>query len=78
VDSARSCSGCYYCHNVENVHDSIFCSNVKNLRYAVGNVEVGKGEFLRIKETVISRVLSGIENGRMPMGIYDFLEKKRA
>jgi len=74
VDSARLSTGCYYCHNVENVHDSIFCSNVKNLRYAVGNVEVGKEEFLRIKAMVVSRVLSGLEAGRMPMGIYNFMQ----
>jgi len=74
VDSARGCTGCYYCHNIENVHDSIFCSNAKNLRYAVGNVEVGKEEFQRIKAMVLSRVLSDAEAGRMPMGIYDFMQ----
>ena len=74
VDSARSCTGCYYCHNVENVHDSIFCSNVKNLRYAVGNVEVGKEEFQRIKTMVISRVFSDLEAGKTPVGIYDFMQ----
>jgi len=74
VDSARSSTGCLYCHNIENVHDSIFCSNAKNLRYAVGNVEVGKEEFQRIKSLVLSRVLSGIQAGKEPMSIYDFLK----
>lgn len=52
----RSCTGCYFCHNVENCHDAILCSNAKNLRYAVLNKEVGKEEFARIKKMLLARV----------------------
>lgn len=56
VDSARSSTGCYYCHNVENCHDCLLCSNVKNLRYAVCNKEVGREEFLKAKKMLLARV----------------------
>jgi len=56
VDSARSSTGCYFCHNIENCHDAIFCSNAKNLRYAVCNQVVGKEEFARVKKLLLTRV----------------------
>jgi hypothetical protein len=31
-----------FCHNVNNVHSSLFCFNTKNLRYAIANTVVGK------------------------------------
>ena len=71
VDSARLSTGCYYCHNVENCHDSIFCSNVKNLRYAVCNKEVGKEEFARVKALLLARVVSELkEKGACALDIY--------
>lgn len=54
VDSSRDCSGCYFCHNCENVHDSMFCFNVKNMRYAIGNAEVGPEKFAAAKKMLLS------------------------
>lgn len=54
VDSSRDCSGCYFCHNCENVHDSMFCFNVKNMRYAIGNAEVGPEKFIAAKKMLLS------------------------
>jgi hypothetical protein len=76
VDSARSSTGCYYCHNVENCHDAIFCSNVKNLRYAVCNKEVGKEEFARVKGMLLARVVSELEEkGECGMDVYSISKK---
>ncbi|MCX6771039.1 MAG: hypothetical protein NTX79_03215 [Candidatus Micrarchaeota archaeon] len=76
VDSARSSAGCYYCHNVENCHDSIFCSNVKNLRYAVCNKEVGKEEFARVKAMLLARVVGELkEKGGCAADVYSIGEK---
>jgi hypothetical protein len=71
VDSARLSTGCYYCHNVENCHDAIFCSNVKNLRYAVCNIEVGRDEFARVKALLLARVVAELkEKGECALDIY--------
>ena len=73
VDSARSSTGCYYCHNIENCHDAIFCSNVKNLRYAVCNKEVGKEEFARVKALLLARVNAEIaKTGGCAISVYDW------
>ncbi len=71
VDSARSSTGCYYCHNIENCHDAIFCSNVKNLRYAVCNEQVGREEFLRVKALLLARVNDELaKTGSCAMDVY--------
>ena len=56
VSDSDSCSDCYFCHNCENVENGIFCFNAKALRYAVGNTEVGKEEFTRIKKILLDRI----------------------
>ena len=76
VDSARLSTGCYFCHNIENCHDAILCSNVKNLRYAVCNKEVGKEEFARVKALLLSRVNAELkEKGACSADIYSVGEK---
>ncbi|MCX6778085.1 MAG: hypothetical protein NT157_04335 [Candidatus Micrarchaeota archaeon] len=64
VDSCRSCSGCYYCHNCENLTDCMFCFNTKNLRYAIGNVEVGREAYMRIKKLVLGEIGKKLEKNR--------------
>jgi len=61
VDFSRDCSGCYYCHNVENCTDCMFCFNAKNLRYAVGNVEVGREGFMKAKVALLAQAVRELE-----------------
>lgn len=61
VNDSSASSGCYFCHNVENCQDCMFCFNTKNKRYAIGNVEVGREEFMRIKSLVTASILSELE-----------------
>ncbi|MFA6907895.1 MAG: hypothetical protein WC263_03635 [Candidatus Micrarchaeia archaeon] len=76
VDSARLSTGCYFCHNIENCHDAIFCSNAKNLRYAVCNKVVGKEEFARVKAMLLSRVNAEIaKTGACAMDVYSVGKK---
>ena len=64
LDTCRSCSDCLFCHNCENVHDSMFCFNVKNLRYAIGNVEVGREKYARVKGIVLSQISQKLEKDK--------------
>ncbi len=76
VDSARSSTGCYYCHNMENCHDALFCSNAKNLRYAVCNKEVGKEEFARVKALLLAKVVKELqEKGSCAEDVYSIGKK---
>ncbi len=61
VDSSRNCSGLYFSHNCENVHDSMFSFNAKNLKNAIGNAELGKEKYAPLKEKLISEIYSELE-----------------
>jgi len=52
-DNCRDCSDSYFCHNAENCRDCMFCFNVKNLKFAIGNAEVGREKFMEAKEALL-------------------------
>ncbi|HID73394.1 TPA: hypothetical protein EYP38_05635 [Candidatus Micrarchaeota archaeon] len=56
-----NCSDCYFCHNCENLSDCMFCFNTKAKKYAIGNVEVGKEEYERIKKLILGDLLNQLE-----------------
>ncbi len=64
VNHSKSCTDSYFCHNCENVYDSMFCFNAKNLRYAIGNVAVGREKYLEIKRKVLSGIVGRLEKGK--------------
>ncbi len=61
MDSCSSCSDSYFCHNCENLQDSMFCFNVKNKKYAIGNVELGRENYLKIKEKILEQLSGELE-----------------
>jgi hypothetical protein len=62
VDFSRDCADCYFSHNIENCHDTMFCFNAKNLKYAIGNVEVGRENYLLLKSQLLGLILRELEN----------------
>ena len=71
VDQSYSTRDSYLCHNVENCENCILCFNVKSMRYAVGNTEVGKEEFMRIKKMLLERINSELDRGRnVPFSVF--------
>jgi hypothetical protein len=78
VDTSQNCTGAYFCHNCENVHDSMFCFNAKNLRYAIGNAEVGKEAFERAKRMLLAEITSSLEKtGDYERSIYGIAPAKK-
>ncbi len=61
MDSCKNCHRCMFCHNCEGLSDCLFCFNTKNKSYAVGNVEVGRENYLKIRKMVVDEVLQRIE-----------------
>ena len=61
VNDSSNCSGSYFCHNSEGLQDCMFCFNTKNKRYAIGNVEIGKEAYARIKSLVLASIVSELE-----------------
>jgi len=61
VDSSYSCRDSYFCHNCENVSDSMFCFNGKALQYAVCNTPVGREQYLRLKKMLLDHLNSQLD-----------------
>jgi len=47
---SRSCSDCYYSHNLDDCQECFFCFNAKNLRHAIGNVQLPKERYYAAKK----------------------------
>lgn len=60
VDGCEDSSDVYFCHNSDGLRNCILCFNAKGLKYAVGNVEVGKEEFERVKGMILDYVLKNL------------------
>ncbi|MFH1520813.1 MAG: hypothetical protein ABID61_04155 [Candidatus Micrarchaeota archaeon] len=72
LSDCSTCTDCYFCHNCENLNNCMFCFNVKSLRYAIGNIEVGRETYLKIKEKIIGEIANKIETEKkLEMNIYN-------
>ncbi|MGV8176239.1 MAG: hypothetical protein ACP5NX_00355 [Candidatus Bilamarchaeaceae archaeon] len=72
VDGSSSCADLYYSHNCENVNDSMFCFNVKNLRYAVGNGALSPLDYKKVKETLLGQMADELERKKeLKWSVYD-------
>jgi len=61
VNDSNNCTDCYFCHNCEDLKDCMFCFNTKAKRYAIGNVEVGKEAYLKIKKLIQAQIADELE-----------------
>jgi hypothetical protein len=61
VDSCRECSDIYFSHNCEGVADGMFCFNVKNLKYGIGNAAYSPSEYKRMKNSLLEQVSDELE-----------------
>lgn len=61
TDSSKYCAGLYFCHNCENVHDSFFTFNAKNIKNAIGNVQLSSSEYNAVKGALLEQVHSELE-----------------
>lgn len=64
VSDSNNCSDCYFCHNCENLTDCMFCFNTKSKRYAIGNVEVGRESYMKIKKLALDEITRKLEKDK--------------
>ncbi len=77
LDCCGFCSDCLFCHNCENLTECMFCFNAKNLKYAIGNVEYPKEEYLRVKKMVLNEITAKLEKDKkLDYSIYNIGKKK--
>lgn len=61
VNDSNNCADCYFCHNCEDLRDCMFCFNTKGKRYAIGNVELGREEYLKVKKRIQAQIATELE-----------------
>ena len=72
MSDCNSCSDVYFSQNCDNLSNCMFCFNAKSLKYAVGNVEVGKEKYSRIRKLVLEDISSRLEKKKeLELGIYE-------
>jgi hypothetical protein len=60
-DGSEACADGYFLHNCENVRDSMFCFNAKNLTNAIGNAPLPAADYKRIKTSLVSQLADELE-----------------
>jgi hypothetical protein len=64
IDCCGYCSDLYFGHNCENVHQSMFCFNMKNRRNCIGNAEYSKEDYGRIRGSLLSQIADELEKSK--------------
>ncbi|MFA6530583.1 MAG: hypothetical protein WCT31_02545 [Candidatus Micrarchaeia archaeon] len=76
MDGCSNCSNSMFCHNCENLDYCMFCFNAKSKRYAIGNVEVGREQYMKIRKIVIDSLVKQItEKKKLDFDIYNLRGK---
>ncbi len=78
TDSSYKSSGCFFCHNCENVMEGLFCFNGKGQRYAVCNQQVQPEEFRRVKKLLLDYINDELKrNGRLDIDVFSIGARKK-
>lgn len=64
VSDSSNCTDTYFSHNCENLADCMFCFNTKSKRYAIGNVEVGRENYMKLKKVVLDELSARLEKDK--------------
>ena len=72
MDACSDCSDSMFCHNCENLTECLFCFNVKAKRYAIGNFEYPREQYLRVKKLVLAEIAAKLEKEKkLDISIYN-------
>lgn len=61
VDSCSDSSDLYFSHNCENVRDSMFCFNSKNLKHAIGDSPLPPEKYKVVRSSLLEQLHSELE-----------------
>lgn len=56
----------------------MFCFNAKNLTYAIGNVELPKEDYLKIKKRVLDEIITALErDAKCGLDVFNLVEWRK-
>ncbi|MCK4319875.1 hypothetical protein KAW38_04875 [Candidatus Micrarchaeota archaeon] len=74
---SHTCSDCYYVMNINGCQDCIFSFNLKNKKYTIGNLELEKSQYMKIKESLLEEIRAKLVKDRKCLGLLDYLYNSR-
>ena len=60
MDSCNKCADSYFCHNCEAMQDAMFCFNMKGKRNFIGNTQLEKGEYTKVRDSLVAQIAKEI------------------
>lgn len=76
MSDCSNCTDSMFCHNCEGLSNCMFCFNVKNKKYAIANIEVGRERYMEIKNRVMNGIAEKVEKDkRFDLSIYNIGSK---
>ncbi len=73
VSDSNNCSDLFFSHNCENVRDSMFCFNAKNLKNAIGNVQLPLAKYKEIKAMLLKEIHERLKKDKtLDFDIFNF------
>jgi len=72
---SRSCSDCYYSHNLDDCQECFFCFNAKNLRHAIGNVQLPKEKYYEVKKRLQGEMAEMLSKEKRLPSLMEIVEK---
>ncbi len=68
-------SDCYFSYNLMNCTDCLFTFNLRTKRHLIGNVQLGKDEYVQLKAKLVGEMAEQIKKEkRLGFSIIDFME----
>jgi len=78
IDASRSCSDSCFCHNCENLHDSMFCFNAKNFSHAIGNAPLPAEQYRAVKSMLLEQIAGELARKKdLKWDIYNIGSERR-
>jgi len=60
-DGCNGCSDVYFLHNCENLQNSMFCFNIRNKHYAIGNSVLPADQYKKVKQALVGQMAQELE-----------------
>ena len=60
-DGCNGCSDAYFLHNCENLQNSMFCFNIRNKHYAIGNAALPADQYKKTKQALVGQMADELE-----------------
>ncbi|MFH1285160.1 MAG: hypothetical protein ABIH99_01115, partial [Candidatus Micrarchaeota archaeon] len=74
---SQSTSDSYYSFNLKNCGNAIFCFNIQNKNYCIGNMPLGKEKYTKMKDHLVSQIVDELKKKKKVTALLDMIRMSR-